>query len=256
MLQDPSRTPQHASKMLQDAPKTHLRRPDTHLRSLMTSPLHSMLQYKYRGSLPLSVYTSQVAFHGCMVCWSMNFTFRICSMHTLVKQNQKVGLRWRQTLHTSHFIAYSAERKRRASPPWHFMLCISPMLSLLKLQQKTTLHTSQFINACSAEKNNKERPFSWPRIEAREQRRRRVVNLNHSRTSTASSKTKHNMLMDSSQKTLSNQLYVPCLCRFPCSKASLKRTAITTRNKITCTAHKTNPVGTSMDDGDNHIESD
>ena len=80
------------------------------------------------------------------------------------------------------------------------MLCVSPMFSLLKLQQKTTLHTSHFINACSPEKNNKERPFSWPWIEAIEQRRRRVVNLNHSRTSTASSKTKHNMFMDSSQK--------------------------------------------------------
>lgn len=89
-----------------------------------------------------------------MVCWSMNFTFRTCSMHTQVKKNSKISLRQRQILHTSHCISYSAERKWRASPPWPFMLCMSPMLSLLKLQQKTTLHIYNFINACSAEKTN------------------------------------------------------------------------------------------------------
>ena len=136
------------------------------------------------------------------------------------------------------------------------MLCISPMLSLLKLQQKTTLHTSHFINACSAEKKQQRTSLQL------------TVNRSH-RTKTSQNcqleplTHKHSFVQDQTQhahgqftKTLSNQLDVPCLCNFPCSKASLKRTAITTRNRITCTAHKNNPVGTSMDDGDNHIESD
>ena len=39
--------------------------------------------------------------------------------------------------HTSHFLAYYAERKRRSFSQWHYKFCISQTLSMLKLQQKT-----------------------------------------------------------------------------------------------------------------------